>query len=237
MTLIADLRLRIVTAFLLVTCISQMNDIQAAALMFGLAMSFALLQALNAQMWHRLLHIEGFVALLAITLPFTIPGHEIFSLGPLSASVEGLTRAAVVGLKITTSSILILSLLAREEPERIGSALHQLKMPATLTKMFVLMVRYLSLIRSESQRLRDAMKARSFIPRSDRHTWTSYGRLIGMILLRAMERAARVEEAMRCRGYTGRLPHAALPAPRALDWMIASVLVFLSIGVLLWDRT
>ena len=62
------------------------------------------------------------------------------------------------------------------------------------------------------------MRARGFRPRTSRHTWRSYGNLMGMLLVRALERAQRVEEAMLCRGYNGAFPYRPLPAPARRDW-------------------
>jgi cobalt/nickel transport system permease protein len=66
-------------------------------------------------------------------------------------------------------------------------------------------VRYLGRLEEELARLRNAMRARAFRPRTDRHTWRSLGQLAGMLLVRSAERAERVMQAMRCRGFTGRL--------------------------------
>lgn len=236
MILPRDLRLRLVTVFLLVATVSQLTAPAAAAVMLALATTLALLSRPPSGLWHRLLHMEAFVILLALALPFTIEGHAVFSAGPLSASYEGLVRAGLLALKISASGLLILTFLGSEPPERLGAALQGLKVPEALVKMLVLTVRYLSLIRTELSRLREAMTARAFVPRTSRHTWKSYGNLTGMLLLRAMERAGRVEEAMRCRGYAGRLPLSALPPPRAADWLTAAVPIALTAFVLLWER-
>jgi cobalt/nickel transport system permease protein len=67
-------------------------------------------------------------------------------------------------------------------------------------------VRYIAVLGEEAARLRTAMRARAFEPRTDRHTLTTYGYLVGMLLVRAAERAERVLEAMKCRGFEGRWP-------------------------------
>lgn len=237
MTAIRDLRLRLVIAFLLVLATSQIATLPPAVAMLCLALALAAMGGSYRRIWHRLIHIEGFVALMAVALPFTIPGEPLFHIGPFTASAEGATRAILLALKISASGIIILSLLGDEEPERLGGALHDLRMPEALVKILMLAVRYLSLIRGEARRLTEAMKARAFTPRSNRHTWKSYGNLIGMILLRTMDRAVRVEEAMRCRGYSGRMPHAAIAAPRAADWAASATLVVIAILALLWDRS
>ena len=103
-------------------------------------------------------------------------------------------------------------------------------------RLFVLTLRYLGLIGDEARRLREAMRARAFRARTDRHTWRSFGNLIGMLLVRALDRARRVEEAMRLRGFSGRFPHAALAAPTARDWTSFALLTGLAAAALLLDR-
>ena len=111
-----------------------------------------------------------------------------------------------------------------------------LHVPEPIVRLFALTVRYLALIRDEARRLNDAMRARGFRPGSNRHTWRSYGNLIGMLLVRALHRAQRVEEAMLCRGFSGRFPYAALPAPAADDWIGSALLTGLAVAALLFDR-
>jgi cobalt/nickel transport system permease protein len=65
-------------------------------------------------------------------------------------------------------------------------------------------VRYIGVLFDEHQRLRTAMKARAFVAGSNWHTWRSYGHLLGMLLVRSMERAQRISGAMRCRGFNGK---------------------------------
>jgi cobalt/nickel transport system permease protein len=49
------------------------------------------------------------------------------------------------------------------------------------------------------------MRARAFVPRTDRRTWQALGWLIGMLLVRSLARGQRVADAMRCRGFDGQL--------------------------------
>ncbi len=142
-------------------------------------------------------------------------------------------RAGLVALKVSAAVLVLMAFLGSVEPARIGAALHALRLPEPLVRVFMLTVRYLSLIRDEARRLHDAMRARAFTPRSNRHTWQSYGYLIGMLLVRALERARRVEEAMACRGYSGRFPYAVLAAPRARDWAGFAVICGLGLTLLL----
>lgn len=213
----ADLRLRLVAAFVAVACLSQLRTpaIAAAALIAALILWG---RSPARTSWRRLLHVEGFVLLLFLTLPFTVTGTPLLTLGPLTASAEGVSRAVLVALKISAAMVLIGALLGDVEPSRLGGALRGLRVPEAIARLFVLTARYVGLIRDEARRLHEAMRARGFRPRTNRHTWRSYGNLIGMLLVRALERARRVEEAMLCRSYDGRFPYPALPAPTRRDW-------------------
>jgi cobalt/nickel transport system permease protein len=77
--------------------------------------------------------------------------------------------------------------------------------PAKLCHLLLLTLRQILLVGDEYQRLRGAMKVRAFVPRSDRHTWRALGWLIGMLLVRSLARGQRLSDAMRCRGFDGRL--------------------------------
>ncbi|WP_417681437.1 cobalt ECF transporter T component CbiQ [Roseibium sp.] len=231
-----DLRLRLVAAFVIVAALSQLHDLATAAIALAGVGLIAFATGVERSLWRRLLHVESFVLLLFLTLPFTVPGNPVLTLGPLSASGEGVARAALIACKVSTSVLVLMTVLGSVEPTRLGAALHDLHVPETIVKLFVMTVRYLSLIRGEARRLHEAMRARAFRAGSNRHTWRSYGYLIGMLLVRALERAQRVEEAMLCRGYSGRFPHAALPAPGIRDWAAFAGLSGLAVATLLVDR-
>lgn len=219
MTLLpADLRLRIVAAFVLIACVSQLHRLEVAAGVLGAIVVAVFLAAPGKTTWHRLLHVEGFMVLLFATLPFTVAGRPLLTIGPVTASVEGIWRAALIACKVSSSVLALMTLLGDVEPARLGAALRGLRVPERIARLFVMTVRYVWLIRDEARRLHDAMRARGFRPRSNRHTWRSYGYLIGMLLVRALDRAQRIEEAMLCRGYSGHFPRPAAAAPVLRDW-------------------
>ena len=235
MILPADLRLRLAVAFVAVAFWSQVAGLAPALLAAALAL---LLFALARQPlpWRRLLHLEAFLLLLFVTLPFTIEGRPVLSLGPLNASAEGVTRAMVLAGKVTASVLLIALLIGGQDPLRLGRALAGLGLPDALVRLFIATARYIGLIGAEARRLHDAMRARGFKARSNLHTWRSYGYLIGMLLVRALERADRVEDAMRLRGFTGRYPQEPLPAPARADWAGAALITGAAALILIWDK-
>jgi cobalt/nickel transport system permease protein len=70
--------------------------------------------------------------------------------------------------------------------------------------MLLITYRYLFVIEQEYQRLVRAMKIRNFHPKTNLHSYRTYAYLVGMLFVRASERARRVHSAMICRGFHGR---------------------------------
>ncbi len=202
------------------------------SLMLALVASLALAIAARCSarsIRHRLAHVEGFLIVLLVLLPFTIAGTPVITIGPFAASAEGLHRAFVIMLKVNTAALILLALVSGIEPIRIGKALTRLGLPDTLALLLLLSMRYVAVFRSESVRLSEAMRARGFNPRSNMHTWRTLGNLLGQMLVRSIERAERVEQAMRVRGFAGRLPQEeAEQVTRADLWLCAGTFVILS---------
>ncbi len=231
MIALRDPRLRILSAIALVACISQLASLPIAATALGLTLLFALHGKGGQMPWRRLLHVEGFLLLILVMLPFTVPGEPVLRLGPLSASAEGFARALLVACKVSASAIILMVLLRVDDPAELGGALRALHVPGRLVRLFLLAARHVALLGEETRRLQDAMRMRGFHARSDRHTWRSYGNLVGMILVRSLDRAQRIEEAMLCRSACGRFPAPALPMPVARDWAGFALLLILAIAI------
>ncbi|WP_442771984.1 cobalt ECF transporter T component CbiQ [Paenirhodobacter enshiensis] len=232
----SDLRLRMIGALAVLMALSQLHRVEVAlAALVVLLVGVAALRP-GRDLWHRLLHVEGFVLILVLLLPLTVPGRPVAHVAGLPITAEGLVRAGLIACKVTSAALVLLAAFGRVEPIRLGAALHALGVPEALVRIFVLALRYLGLIRDEAGRLVDAMRLRGFRPGLNRHSWTSYGNLIGMLLLRALARAGRIEEAMRLRGFSGRFPHAALAPAVLRDKMALAALIAAALLLTLADR-
>lgn len=154
----------------------------------------------------RMATMDGFILILLIMLPFTVPGEPVFSLWGLPASREGVAQAVEILLTANAVILALMALVGTMEPVTLGHALHSMRVPAPLVHLLLFTVRYIDVLREEYLRLRLAMKARGFRPSTGWHCYRSFGYLIGMLLVRSMERSERILEAMKCRGFTGRIP-------------------------------
>lgn len=152
----------------------------------------------------RLSHLEGFLVVLVLVLPLTVPGPTIVAVGPLGLSEPGLARAVLLFLRVNVAAIAIFTLLAGLEPVRFGHALARLGLPRKLVHLLLFTTRWVALVREEASRLHDALRVRAFRPTTSRHGFRTLAHFTGQLLVRAFERAERVEEAMRCRAFAGR---------------------------------
>lgn len=200
-----DPRVRVVLAFAsaVVVCLCD----RAAVLGVGLGGALLLVvmaRIAHAQMLRRLVELNLFMLLLVVFLPVTTPGPAALRIDGLAWSSEGIRLAVRVALKANAIMIAFIALLGTMEPAYLGFALDRLGIPKKLTHILLFMVRYIEVIHHEFHRLFNAMRLRGFRPGFNRHTFRAYGYLVGMLLVRSLDRAERVVAAMKCRGFRGR---------------------------------
>jgi cobalt/nickel transport system permease protein len=198
-------RLRVVAAFAFALVMVSLQQLGLLLMAFGLAVTLALSAGISPRrLLRRLLFLEGLMLVLLILLPFSVPGEPLWRLGPFPASREGTLQALSMLLKANGVVLTLLALVGTLGPVALGHALAGLRVPDKLVHLLLFSVRYLEVLNAEYQRLRQAMRARGFRARSDRHSWRSLGWLMGMLLVRSLERAQRILAAMKCRGFSGR---------------------------------
>jgi len=200
-----DARVRVVCSalFALVVVSSQ----QFSAALLGLLLAFMLVKAskLNIKRTlRRVVAMDLFMLTLICVLPFTTPGEPMFTVFGLGASWLGLSHALLITVKANAVLLVLFSLVATMSASTLGHALAHLKVPDKLVHLMLFMVRYLDVISTEYKKMRRAMQARAFVMGTNRHTWKSIGYLFGMLLIRSVERAERINDAMKCRGFCGR---------------------------------
>src|SRR5262249_325713 len=95
--------------------------------------------------------------------------------------------------------------------------------------------RYLFLLADELGRLRTALRVRGYRNRPNLHSYRTVGHVAGTLLVRSYERAERVGQAMRCRGFDGRFRSLAAARTRATDVIFFAVVAGGTAGLLTWD--
>ena len=200
-----DPRVRVVftTVYSFVVATSNRFPVLLAAL--GMSVLLAFLARLDIRdVFKRLALVNGLVLLFWLLLPLTFAGTPLFAIGPFTVSLEGVVVSARITLKSNAILLALLMLVASGSVSELGSALNRLGVPPKIVYLFLLTYRYIFVIEQEFQRLVRAAKIRGFHPGTNVHTYRSYAYLIGMLFVRASDRAERVHQAMVCRGFNGR---------------------------------
>lgn len=200
-----DPRARIINSVLFAVTVVSLQSLSAAVWAFGCACLLAWAGGVSARRLLHLLPLELLMLLLVLTLPFSVPGAPMLQLGPLAASAEGLGLALLILFKANAVVLSLLGLVGALGPGSTVHALARLGLPSKLCQLLLLTLRQIDLVGDEYQRMRLTMRARAFVPRSDRHSWRALGWLIGMLLVRSLARGQRIADAMRCRGFDGQL--------------------------------
>jgi cobalt/nickel transport system permease protein len=207
---------------------SAMSATVAVSIFAGVFSGFSL-----AAVVKRLLPINAVFLGLFLLLPFTAPGSPTIAIGPLHPSAEGLLLASAIAMKGNAIVLMAIALLGTMDPAVMGHALNHLRVPQKLALLLLFTVRYVEVLHREYARLRAAMRVRAFRPGMNRHTYRAFGYLVGMLLVRSLDRSERILAAMKCRGFDGRfylLDHFAF-TKNDLPFAVASIL---AASILIW---
>lgn len=216
-----------------IVCISR--DLGTAAMGVGCGLVLLPFSGLTPGRIRRLM-VEVNLLLLTVLLlfPVSFPGQALFHLGPFSYTREGVWLALGIVLRGNATILLAAALIVPLGAVGFAHACRRLGLPAKLTQLLFFLVRYVAVMQEEYRRLQRAVKLRGFKPDCSFHSLRTFGYLIGVLLLRGVDRSERVLAAMRCRGYRGHFPllkpAAARPAGLLVQVMAAGGLFLL----LLW---
>jgi cobalt/nickel transport system permease protein len=217
--------------------VSALSTLAAA----GAALAGALvLAALGRVPGHWFLTRMGALAvvllLFVVLLPFILhDGGPVLEIGPVEVSVYGMGVALLLCLKALTIVTLMLVLLVTAPLDATLKAAHALHVPGLLVQVAALTYRYLFLLADEFARLLVAVRVRGYRLRPRPQRLRMAGHLTGTVLVRGYERAERVGQAMRCRGFDGRFRSLAEFRTRPGDLAFFVVTVGAAAALLAWD--
>lgn len=138
----------------------------------------------------------------------TTPRIELFG---VAVSGGWLSLASIlIRAVLTVAAALIL--IACLGMHRLCAALDRLGVPRVLTTQLLFMHRYIVVLGGELGRMNLARELRAQATAA--LPLTVYGSMLGHLLLRTLERAQRIHQAMLSRGYDGQMPQVGLP----LSW-------------------
>jgi len=197
-----DPRIRLVSA-VIYSCAAALCR-EFPALLSALILSMALVAMARlriAEVLKRLVVVNGLVVFIWAVIPFTFPGETLFRIGPFGAAREGIELAAQITLKSNAILLAFMALVTTMPFSTLGHALHRLRVPDKIVHLLLMTYRYIFVLEQEYQRLIRAARIRGFQPGTNLHTYRTYAYLVGMLFVKAINRAERVRWAMLCRGF------------------------------------
>jgi len=200
-----DPRVKIIVALLFSVMVAVTDKYTSllGALLFAVG-SVAVARLRAKEIISRLLVVNSFIFLLWLMLPFTFSGKNIYTVGSLNISQEGIKYALLITIKSNAIVLAGIALLSTSSIFNLIHALRHLHFPDKLTQLFFFTYRYTQTIHSEYIRLNNAIKIRGFKAQTNFHTYRTYAYLVGMMLVRSYDRSKRVYNAMLCRGFKGK---------------------------------
>ncbi|HEY7327724.1 MAG TPA: cobalt ECF transporter T component CbiQ [Gemmataceae bacterium] len=177
-----------------------------------------------------------FFALFALPLPWLIGGEgPSWTIGPFRLSYQGIESAFLLIAKASILVTLFLVVQATAPLETTFKAAHALHIPGLLVQLGLLTYRYVFVLADELRRLRIALRVRGYRNRVGRHSYRTAGHIAGTLLVRGYERAERVSQAMRCRGFDGHFRSLASFTTRPADVVTFLVIVASAAALAMWD--
>lgn len=231
-----DPRWKLAGVGLAVFAVALLEGVHASSLALTGAFAFAVLGRVPPR-WYlgRLLALAPFLILFVVLLPFLVPSEApLAAWGPVTFSANGLWLALRIGMKAVTIVTLVLVLLISAPLQDLLHAAQSLRVPGLLVQITLLAYRYLFLLAAEMKRTRIALRTRAYRNRMSLHSYRTIAHMAGATLIRSQERAERVAQAMRCRGFDGRFRSLAEFRTTWPDVCFFLTMVSIAAGLLAW---
>ena len=161
-----------------------------------------------AFVFRRVVSVLPFIVMIALSIPFMKAGQEgaTIALGSLKLSVsfEGVVLFVSIVIKACLSIIAMTLLMASTDFSQLLKAFEKLHVPGVLLMVLSFMYRYLFVIEDELMKMRLAKDSRT-IGGSKWFHLKAQANMLGVLFIRAYERAEKVYLAMCARGYEGKM--------------------------------
>ena len=232
-----DPRWKLAALLIAAALVATLHTLPATVAALAASLLLALLSRLPVRWFlDRLAAVALFLALFTLPLPWLLTGEgPVWTYGPLRLSWHGVEVAVLVAAKAIALVTLLLTAQATASLEATLKAAHALRVPGLFVQLVLLTYRYVFVLADELRRLRIALRVRGYRNRVRRHSYRTAGHIAGTLLVRGYERAERVAQAMRCRGFDGQFR-----SLTAFRTHIGDVLAFLLItasaaALAVWD--
>ncbi len=203
-----DPRIKVLTTIFFIIAVVSFNKYDLARLAPFAIYPLAIMAIGNiafSYMLKKLLIASPFVLFVALFNPI-LDRSPALELGSLGVSAGFVSFASIMAKFMLTVSA-GLALIACTGFDSICSALARMGVPGPFTIQLLFVYRYIFVLGEEAARMARSRALRSFGNKG--MGMSVYSSMIGQLLLRTMDRAQRIHLAMLCRGFDGKIRHAA----------------------------
>ena len=232
-----DSRWRLATFTLAILGVALLRQPGPAAAALGFALALSVIGCVPGR-WFRARLTIVLLALLPflVVVPFTVDrGDLLWEWRFLHLTDAGSWAAAALAMKTIALVTLALTLLTTAPLHVTLEAALRLGVPRLLVHLTTLTYRYVFVLFDEFYRLRMALRVRGFRNAMSRHAYRTIGQVTGTLLVRGSDRAERVAQAMRCRGFDGCLRTTATVRTAPADVLMFIVIAGVTSGLVGWD--
>jgi cobalt/nickel transport system permease protein len=179
------------------------------AALAGLAVALCLLALSRIPLSFALVHLRWvllFCAFLLVVLPLSAggrPSEQLWRIGPVGFSGVGLARAGLISVRALAAVLLVFVVMGTARFHVTLKALRRLHVPSVAVQILAFSYRYLFVLFDEMHRMMSAAAARGQERARGLRRLRNLGSMLGMLLVRSLDRTGRVQHAMLARGYRG----------------------------------
>lgn len=196
-----DPRIKIPALFILILSIALVRDFKIALVALVSAIGLLVISRIPPGfVFLRLRWVVLFLAPFFIILPITVPGDSAWNAGFPN---KGFFLAALIFTKALAIVIIGFPMFGTTPFNVSMKALAEIRLPQKLIQIILFCYRYIFVYLDQLRRMRIAMSARGFQPKTNIFTLRVLGDSVGMLLVMSFEQTERIYQAMCCRGYTG----------------------------------
>jgi cobalt/nickel transport system permease protein len=216
---------------------ATLHRLPCAVVAAALSLLLALLARMPARWFlQRLAALALVLAFFTLPLPLLLADDgPAWYWGPVRFSLHGAKSALFLVSKAVTIVTLLLIVQATAALETTLQAAHALRIPGLLVQLGLLTYRYVFVLADELARLRIALRVRGYRNRANRHSYRTAGNIAGMLLVRGSERAERVAQAMRCRGFDGQFRSLVSFKTHLADVVLFCTITAAAVALGFWD--
>lgn len=153
-------------------------------------------------------------------------------------------NAMMMGMRISASVLALLLMVSTTPFFDTLRALRWYRVPPLMCNLMMFTYRFIFVLTDEMDRMSMARKARGFSGGKsllDRNAFTTISNTIGMVFVRANQRAGHIYDALLARGYSGEVKTLTILKARPRDagliltyGLVISILVMMQLGVEIW---